>query len=79
VTFFIGNNITPDIGRIFSLLKEATQMTQNKKKKQTLGVKGGMKFILLSVLQTQQRFSDQPGKNLQVYFLNLFYKISSQK
>jgi hypothetical protein len=79
VTFFIVNNIIPDIGRIFSLLKEATQMTQNQKKKQTLGVKGGMKFILLSVLQTQQRFSDQPGKNLQVYFLNLFYKISSQK
>jgi hypothetical protein len=44
LTFFIVSNIIPDYERLFSLLTEATQMTQNKKKKLNLGVRGGMKF-----------------------------------
>jgi hypothetical protein len=39
------SKILPDFGRLFSLVTEAAQMTQNKKKKQTLGVWGGIKFL----------------------------------
>jgi hypothetical protein len=45
VTFFIVSNTIPDFGRLFSLPIEAAQMTQNNKKKLTLGVGGGIKFI----------------------------------
>jgi hypothetical protein len=43
--FFIVRNIKPEFGRLFSPLIEAAQMTQNKKKRQTFSVRGGMKFI----------------------------------
>ena len=39
------SNIIFDFGRLFSLLTEAAQVIQNKKKTQTLGVPGGIKFI----------------------------------
>jgi hypothetical protein len=45
VTFFIVRNIKPDFGRLFSILTEAAQMTQNKKKTQTLSGRGGIKFM----------------------------------
>jgi hypothetical protein len=45
VTFFIVSNKISDFGRLYSLQTEAAQMIQNKKKKEILGVPGGIKFI----------------------------------
>ena len=66
VTFFMVSNIIFDFGRLFSLLTEAAQVIQNKKKTSTLGVPGGIKFIWTSPLRQccklQQRFPSQIGK-----------------
>jgi hypothetical protein len=62
---FIVSSLIPDFGRLFSLLTEAAQMTQNKKEKQTLSVRGGIKFIWISPLRQckpQQRIFRQQGK-----------------
>jgi hypothetical protein len=50
---FIESNKKPDHRMLLSLLTEAAQMTQNKKKNQTLRILGGIKVI--STSPTRQR------------------------
>ncbi len=73
VTFFNISNTKPDFGRLFSLLIEAAQMTQNKKQIHTLGVRGGIKFIrtspCVSVANSSKDFLASLAKNHVYLFL----------